>query len=116
MVNPRKILNEFNEGMGDLKKTNGDQLQAFMGMLQNYYKPTAIDTKMKELISVAVAAYARCEYCIVYHVYKAFEAGAKKDEIMDAALMSVAFGGGPSMTYTVTLVKDSIEEFAGDFE
>ena len=116
MADPRKMLNEFHNGMEDVKETNGDQVQAFMNMLENYYKPTSIDTKTKELISVAVAAYARCEYCIVFHVYKAFEAGAEKDEIMDAALTSVAFGGGPSMTYTVTLVKESIEEFAADFE
>lgn len=76
----------------------------------------SVDVKTKELISVAIAAYNRCEYCIVYHVYKAFEAGATKEEILDAAMVAVAFGGGPSMVYTSTLLKDSIKEFESDFK
>ncbi len=76
----------------------------------------SVDVKTKELISVAIAAYNRCEYCIVYHVYKAFEAGATKEEILDAAMVAVAFGGGPSMAYTSTLLKDSIKEFESDFK
>ena len=31
------------------------------------------------------------------------------------AVVTVAFGAGPSMAYSVTLVKDSIEEFKNDF-
>ena len=116
MANPRKMLNDFQNGLENLKETNGEQVQAFMNMLNDYYQPSSIDTRTKELISVSIAAYARCEYCIVYHVYQALKAGAEKQEIMDAALTAVAFGGGPAMTYNVTLVKESLEEFAPDFE
>lgn len=35
---------------------------------------------------------------------------------MEAAMVSVAFGGGPSIAYTVTLLKDSIDEFENDFK
>ncbi|MDD3890002.1 MAG: carboxymuconolactone decarboxylase family protein, partial [Syntrophomonadaceae bacterium] len=38
-----------------------------------------------------------------------------REEILDAAMVAVAFGGGPSMAYTVTLLKDSLDEFAPDF-
>ncbi|WP_427337987.1 carboxymuconolactone decarboxylase family protein [Caloranaerobacter sp. DY30410] len=113
--NPREILNSFMEGLKEVSKTNEEQVNAFMNLLGAAYKPGAIDTKTKELMSVAIAAYNRCEYCIVFHVYKALEAGATREEIMEAAMVAVAFGGGPSMAYTVSLLKDSIDEFAPDF-
>lgn len=113
--NPRELLNDFMGGLQKLAETNKDNLDAFMNLLGTSYKEGALDTKTKELISVAVAAYNRCEYCIVFHVYKALEAGATREQILEAAMVAVAFGGGPSMAYTVTLLKDSIDEFEKDF-
>lgn len=112
---PRTMLNDFMNGMQIVAQGNGEQVNAFMNLLGAAYKPNTVDTKTKELISVGIAAYNRCEYCIVFHVYKALEAGATPEEIMEAAMVSVAFGGGPSMAYSVTLLKDSIEEFRKDF-
>lgn len=114
--NPREILNEFMAGLQEVGQTNGKAVNAFMHLLKTNYKSGAVDTKTKELISVAIGAYNRCEYCIVYHVFKALEAGATREEIMEAAMVAVAFGGGPSMAYTVTLLKDSINEFEKDFK
>ncbi|MGK0467652.1 carboxymuconolactone decarboxylase family protein [Clostridium sp.] len=73
----------------------GEHVGAFMNLLGTTYKPGALDTKTEELISAGIGAYNRCEYCIVSHVYKAFEAGATSEQIMEAAMVSVAFGGGP---------------------
>lgn len=116
MYNVREMLNAFVDGLGTLGETNGEAVGGFMGLLGASYEPGAMDLKSKELISVAIGCYSRCEYCIVYHCYKAFEAGATKEEINEAALVSVAFGGGPSMAYTVTLLKECIDEFEKDFE
>ena len=52
----------------------------------------------------------------MYHSYKSFEAGATKEEILEAAMVSVAFGGGPSMAYAVTLLQACIDEFENDFK
>jgi len=114
--NPREILNDFMRGVQGLEQTNGEQVNAFMNFLGSACKPGSIDTKTKELISVAIGAYNRCQYCIVFHVYKALEAGATREEIMEAAMVAVTFGGGPSLAYTSTLLKDSIDEFENDFK
>lgn len=114
--NPRELLNAFMGGLQDLGATNGEQVNSFMGLLGAAYKPGAVDTKTKELISVGIAAYNRCEYCIVFHVYKALEAGATREEILEAAMVAVAFGGGPAMAYSSTLLKASIDEFEKDFQ
>ncbi|MBF9018394.1 MULTISPECIES: carboxymuconolactone decarboxylase family protein [unclassified Oceanispirochaeta] len=116
--NPREMLNDFVNGLGEfgeMKSTQGN-VEGFMNLLETTYKEgDAIDPKTKELISIGIAVFSRCLYCIVYHTYKALEAGAKKDEILQAAMVSVAFGGGPAMAYSVTLLKNSIEEFEKDF-
>jgi len=114
--NVREMLNSFVGGLESLSTTNPENVGAFMGLLGAAYEPKVLDLKTKELMSVAIGCYNRCEYCIVYHSYKAFEAGATKEEIMEAAMVAVAFGGGPSMAYSVTLLKDCIAEFEGDFK
>lgn len=114
--NVREMLNDFVCGLGKMGETNPEQVGAFMGLLGATYEPKCLDLKTKELISVAIGCYNRCEYCIVYHSYKAFEAGATKEEINEAALVSVAFGGGPSIAYTVTLLQACIDEFENEFK
>ncbi len=114
--NVREMLNDFVGGLGSLQETNESMVGSFMQLLGSAYEPKALDLKTKELISVGIGCYNRCEYCIVYHSYKAFEAGATKEEILEAAMVSVAFGGGPSMAYSVTLLRDCIAEFENDFK
>ncbi|MGI5985057.1 MAG: carboxymuconolactone decarboxylase family protein [Clostridiales bacterium] len=114
--NVRGLLNEFVGGLGNLGQTNESMANAFMGLMGAAYEPKLLDLKTKELISVAIGCYNRCEYCIVYHSYKAFEAGATKEEILEAAMVAVAFGGGPSVAYSVTLLNDCINEFQNDFK
>ena len=114
---PREMLNDFVNGLDDFSKMGATKssIEGFMGLLETTYTEGALDVKTKELISIGIATYSRCLYCIVYHTYKALEAGAKRDEILQAAMVSVAFGGGPSMAYSVTLLKKSIDEFEKDF-
>ena len=88
MKDVRTMLNDFVGGLGKLGETNEAHVQA----------------------------YNRCEYCIVYHVYKAYEAGATREEIIEAAMIAVAFGGGPSMAYSVTTLMDAVNEFEHDFD
>ena len=114
--NVREMLNGFVGGLETLAGTNPENVEAFMGLLGASYEPKTLDLKTKELMSVAIGCYNRCEYCIVYHVYKALEAGATREEIIESAMVAVAFGGGPSMAYSVTLMKECIDEFEGDFQ
>ncbi|XMB87455.1 carboxymuconolactone decarboxylase family protein [Mycoplasmatota bacterium WC44] len=116
MYNVREMLNAFVGGLGALGETNPNEVNAFMELLGATYEPKALDLKTKELLSVGIGCYNRCEYCIVYHSYKALEAGATREEIIEAAMVSVAFGGGPSMAYSVTLLKECLDEFEGDFK
>ena len=97
-----------NEG---IKNKMPEQLAGFSTLLNSELAAGVLDFKTKEMISVALACYARCDYCIEYHVQSALKAGASPDEILEAAMVSVVFGGGPTMSYIATTLRECIEEF-----
>ena len=60
-------------------------------------KTQTLDTKTKELISVAVVV--RCEPCILWHIKSASDHGATEEEIVDALKVAVVMGGGPALMH-----------------
>jgi AhpD family alkylhydroperoxidase len=114
--NPREILNELMGGIGQLSETNPLLVKAFNDFGGAVLAEGAVNVKTKELISIGVSVYSRCEYCIVMHTYNALKAGANADEILEAGLVSSAFGGGPAFAYSITLLKQCIDEFSKDFQ
>lgn len=117
MQDVRKILEDFTNGVGGISESNPEVAGAFMGLQGAAFADGALSAKVKELISVAIGAYNRCQYCIVYHVYNAYKAGATREEILEAAMVTVGgFGAGPSMAYTATVLLDAVNEFEHDFE
>lgn len=117
MQDVRQILKDFTEGLGGLSKSNAPNVQAFLNLQGATYGDSVLPNKVKELISVGIGAYNRCKYCIVFHVYKAYEAGATREEILEAAMVTVGgFGAGPSIAYTSTYLLDAVNEFENDFK
>lgn len=104
-------LDAFLGGLKEMGSEAPAAVNAFFGLLNACYAPGALGIKTKELISVAIGCYSRCDYCIVYHTNEALKAGATRAEIIEAAMVSVAFGGGPSIAYSVTTLKEALEEF-----
>ena len=45
---------------------------------------TALSSKVRELIGLAVAAQIPCQYCVYYHIRAARAAGASQEEIREA--------------------------------
>jgi len=117
MQDVRQILKDFTDGIGGLSESNPQVIKTFMDLQGATYGDTALSNKVKELISVAIGAYNRCQYCIVFHVYKAYEAGATRQEILEAAMVAAGgFGAGPSMAYSATFLLDAVNEFENDFK
>ena len=95
-------------------KVQGAQALAFKNLLDAIYEDSIIDFKTKELISVGIALYHRSPFCIAMHSFLALEAGATKEEILQGGMVAVAFGGGPSISYSVTLLKNCVETWQSD--
>jgi AhpD family alkylhydroperoxidase len=47
-----------------------------------------LDSKTQELIRLAVSSVFRCKYCTEHHIKDALAAGASKQEITEALLLS----------------------------
>ncbi len=111
MKNYKELLDERNDSVQKLKKNTPDQLKGFGGLYKEVMKAGALDVKTKELIAVGTAVTSLCEMCIVVHVKNAVNAGANKQEILEAAWVAVMMGGGPALSYIQCVLK-ALEDFS----
>lgn len=116
MFDPRERLNRFRSGVGELAKAIPDTTNAMLGFIGTAQSKGVLTFREKELIALGVSIYTRCEDCIVVHVYKSFEAGITREEMLEIAGVSLTFGGGPSLGATASLVLAAINEFEKDFK
>jgi AhpD family alkylhydroperoxidase len=103
-------LKEIESLIGTLKQEAPEQIEAFHGFMKAVEKPSALDAKQKELINLALAVAAQCEWCIALHTKGALDAGATREEVVDAAMQAVLMHGGPALMY-MTPVMEALEEF-----
>ena len=103
-------LNQVFDIIAELNKELPDQMTAFQNFLAASERPSVLDVKYKELISIALSITAQCEWCIAFHVKKAFALGATGQEILYAASLAILMHGGPALLYMIPLV-DSLDEF-----
>lgn len=59
----------------------------------------ALNTKVKELMALAIAICVRCDGCVAYHVHDALRAGATRAEILETIGVAIMMGGGPATIY-----------------
>lgn len=71
---------------------------------------TVLDIKTKELIRLAVASVFRCNHCTENHIKDALKAGATKEEISEAILLSSLQAAGTQLNWS----KELFEEYLGD--
>ena len=93
-----------------LQASHPMETRAFLGFLQKAEAGKALDLRTKELINVALGVAAQCEWCIAFHVQQAAEAGATRDELIEAGFMAVIMHGGPAYMYMTPLMQ-AIDEF-----
>ncbi|MEN6395844.1 MAG: carboxymuconolactone decarboxylase family protein [Methanoregula sp.] len=86
--------------------------EGFDSLMTAYYAESALSTKYKELIAIALSISRCCVPCLAVHTKNAVAAGATREEVIDAAKIGVEFGGGPSF---VVVRNHSIRAFCGVF-
>jgi len=115
------ILEVVDLSMQEIAKEVSDWIQRMGKEYTRVYGPFAVwmrrveekgalDTKTKELISVALAVATQCKWCIAVHTNAALDAGATKDQVMEACFVACLFRGAPSCMYS-QLVMKAIEEY-----
>jgi AhpD family alkylhydroperoxidase len=96
--------------MGKLGELAPASVEAFMGLHHAATAPGALDTKTKELLSIAIAIATHCGTCIDCHVHDAIAAGATREEIGEVVGVAILMGGGPSVVYGCQVL-DAFDEF-----
>jgi AhpD family alkylhydroperoxidase len=109
MYEGSKMSERFKEAaelMDALQKDYPHLIGPFAVYMRKAESDGALPSKTKELISVALSVSSRCEWCIAFHVRAALDAGASKDEIMEACFVAVLMAGGPALMYTQHALKE----------
>ena len=85
-----------------------------MGKFEAFHKAAVasgtLETKVKELIALAISVTHGCDDCIAHHVHDAIDAGATRDEIVEALGVAVLMGGGPGMIYASHAI-EAVDQF-----
>lgn len=77
-----------------------EQLAAWKEFSATVFQKGVLDHKTKELIAIAVAHVTQCPWCIEAHAPKAMEAGASKEEIMEAIWVAAELRAGAAYAHS----------------
>ncbi|MCA1778668.1 MAG: carboxymuconolactone decarboxylase family protein [Xanthomonadaceae bacterium] len=58
-----------------------------------YAEGGALEVKQKELLGLVASLVLRCDDCVSYHIGKAVEVGASRDEIVETMSIGLVVGG-----------------------
>lgn len=84
--------------------------EALAGLHGAVLREGALSVKTKRLIMLGASVAVRCEPCIRAHVQGALEAGASREEMLEAASAGILMGGGPSAAYTALYLLDELDK------
>ena len=91
-----------------MKEQAGDMINGFGNLFSRVMHEGSISTLEKEFIAVGIATAIQCEPCIKLHVKKCLDAGATKEQVIEAACVAVMMSGGPAYTH-IPMVIDTLE-------
>jgi AhpD family alkylhydroperoxidase len=91
-----KIIQDRSWAHQKLDRSGSAVYQAFLKMEKAAYSDGALAKMYKELIAVGISIVLNCESCLEWHIHQALEAGASKDQILEAVEVGIEMGGGPA--------------------
>ena len=86
--------------LGDLGALSPDTLAGYNAISSAGAKMSKLDSKTRELISLAVAVTTRCDGCISFHAGNAITHGASREELAEALGVAVAMNAGAALVYS----------------
>ena len=107
------MAKELSGAMKEVRGGTPDVMKAFSGMAKAALEPKALDTRTKELVSLAIAVAIRCDGCIAFHAKAAVDQGASREEVIETIGTAIYMGAGPSVVYGAQAL-EAFEERAGE--
>jgi AhpD family alkylhydroperoxidase len=108
-----EMKERYEEVLNLVKKMEGmapEKIKGWNGFTQSL-EGGVLSEKVSHLISLVVGMVKGCEWCIAFHTRAAIEAGATKEEILEACWIAVEMDGGPGLVHIIPVL-EAIEEFA----
>ncbi len=111
MTTTAEFFQRWEQDQPALREQAGDIMKGFGALFQHTMKPGAMTVREKELVALGIALAGRCMPCINLHVKKCVEAGASREQVLEAAGVAVMMQGGPAFTHVPEVIKalDHIE-------
>lgn len=77
----------------------------FFDYYNSVFEESALSTREKSLIALAVAHTVQCPYCIDAYTQDSLERGVDKEEMMEAVHVAAAIRGGASLVHGVQMME-----------
>jgi AhpD family alkylhydroperoxidase len=94
----KAFYEQWKKDMGRMKEEAPGAISGFGGLFQKVMGEGALTVREKELVALGIALGVRCTQCINLHVQKCLDAGATREQIVEAAAVALMMGGGPVYT------------------
>ena len=104
----KEFFENFKKDRAKMKEQASDMVSGFAGLFHKVMQEGALSLKEKELIALGIGVAHCCVPCIRGHVENCLDAGATKEQILEAACVAVMMAGGPAYTY-IPVVIDTLE-------
>ena len=111
----REFLVKFKNDLEKMKAQSTATLNGFAGLFGKTMSEEVLTVKEKELVAIGIAVAKQCEPCIILHVQKCLDAGASREEILEASGVAVMMSGGPAYTH-IPMVIDAIDELESSLQ
>ncbi|MFD2673667.1 carboxymuconolactone decarboxylase family protein [Marinicrinis sediminis] len=74
------------------------------------FREGALSASEKQLIALGISLINNNEVCTYYHVEEALQHGATQEQVLEAAAVAAALGGGHAMSQGVTRVQEALHQ------
>ena len=105
----KEFLTKFQNDLEKMKSQTNATVSGFAGLFSKTMAEGVLTIKQKELVAMGIAVSKQCEPCIRLHAQKCLDAGATREEILEAAGVAVMMGGGPAYTH-IPIVIEALDE------
>ena len=105
MESQLELMGEVMRCTAKFKKELMDVMAAQADFSSEVYRDGALSHKMKRLIALGVALRAGCTECIIPQTRWAVEAGATKDEVLEAVAVAISMSGTTAFGWSWRVIK-----------
>ncbi len=108
----KEFFEKFKNDVAKMKQQIPDAVNGFAGLFSKVMQDGALSLREKEFVALGIGVAQCCVPCIRAHAQKCLDAGATKEQILEAASVAVMMGGGPAYTH-IPVVMDTLEALEG---